>query len=167
MCGSCGRIVRQAIFNPPLRRGIDGLGPALRVGRDEGVKLAGAYDHRLGEALPVYPKNLRPDLDLLNASDNLEKSQIVLERLHDKYGDDADNRDEYAATDARRDEAVGVLKSKRVKTTNGMIAKARALAKALLRGAGDGHTCSPMDEEVAASLAHDLLRYFGAAAARA
>lgn len=108
------------------------------------------------DALPAW-ENARPDLDLINAADNQIKGSLALDRLYDKHGDAADSRDDYAAIEKHEMRAIRTLHSKRARTSNGIIAKATAVKRLT--------PYQPHAEMVAASLAKDVLRYFGSATA--
>jgi hypothetical protein len=107
------------------------------------------------EALPVFEPQ-RKDLDLINATCDMHKGDAAINHLHDKYGDDADSREDYHQLNAERDTALETLRSRRAHTSNGTIAKAEAVSEKILSEDYDRHG------EIAVSLAADVLRYFGA-----
>jgi hypothetical protein len=106
------------------------------------------------EAIPPFAEQAS-DLDLLNAAYQMRNSDSALDRLHKRHGDDADRRDDYRRIEAERDEALGILATRRSQSSNGMIAKAEALKSRLIEDYAWHRT-------VAASLAADVLRHFGA-----
>jgi hypothetical protein len=109
------------------------------------------------EALPPFAPEAK-DLHLSNAVYDVENCDSAIDRLHDKFGDDADSRDDYHGLEDERDVALDVLRSKRARTSNGMVAKARAVSDRRLAEDHKRHGA------IATSLANDVLRHFGAEA---
>lgn len=110
------------------------------------------------EALPPSAEQA-PDLDLINATNNMHNADCSIDRMHKKYGDDAHYRDDYNKLQIEREEALDLLATRRSRSSNGIIAKARALNESNLIEDNDCHSA------VATSLAADVLRHFGVSVA--
>jgi hypothetical protein len=109
------------------------------------------------EALPAFEPE-RKDLDLINATCEMHKGDAAIDHLHETY-DDADSRDDYYQHNVERDAALEVLRSTPARTWNGIVAKAEAVSEGRLIEDYARHG------KISASLAADVLRYFGASVA--
>jgi hypothetical protein len=110
------------------------------------------------EALPPEGfEGQRMDLDVINATTHMQNADAAIDRLHKQY-DDADCRDDYYQHNVERDTALEVLRSTRTRTWSGIVAKAEAVSDRRLIEDYARHG------EISASLAADVLRYFGASA---
>ena len=90
------------------------------------------------------------DGELRQASDDIVEIDAAIERLHKKYGEAADSRDDYHELEARRDDAIGTLISVPASSMAGIKAKASALQLDELFTDFESH------QQIALSLAEDL-----------
>ena len=90
------------------------------------------------------------DGELRQASDDLVEIDAAIERLHKKYGDDADSRDDYRELEERRNDAIGTLSSVPASSMIGIKAKASALQLDELFIDFESH------QQIALSLAEDI-----------
>lgn len=96
------------------------------------------------------------DSQLVTAVREIQILDLRIQELHDKFGDDADGRDDYHEMEARRDEVLEILATIPARSHEGLVAKAEALTQRRLIEDFERHGA------VASSLADDVLRYFGA-----
>lgn len=94
----------------------------------------------------------RPDVTLTSASVELTVLELALSGLHDKFGDEAEGREDYRTIDDRRDLVITTLHSIPAISGDGLHAKAAALKQTQL--AEDFERAGL----VAQSLADDILR---------
>jgi hypothetical protein len=106
------------------------------------------------EALPSFDP-VRKDLDLINAVFEMQTRDAAINHLHEKYGDDADSRGDYRQLEVERFAALETLRAEGARTSNGIVAKAEAVSERRLVEDYKRHG------EISASLAADVLRYFG------
>ncbi len=111
-------------------------------------------------ALPIYSnvsggkagEAVTQDAALVTASCELEILELALKGLHEKYGDDADSREDYAEINERWFEVVDLLASESSRCWRGIEAKAWALRQHLVLE--DYETTAA----IAASLANDIAK---------
>jgi len=101
-------------------------------------------------ASAVSLDNPQGDGELRQASDDIVEIDAAIERLHKKYGEAADSRDDYHELEARRDDAIGTLISVPASSMAGIKAKASALQLDELFTDFESH------QQIALSLAEDL-----------
>ena len=92
----------------------------------------------------------RLDGELIEACGELQKLDLGLQELHQKFGDDADSRDDYLAMCDRRFRTLEVLAAVPAKSTADIAAKAEVLLERSVQEAYD-HAV-----KIGASLAHDV-----------
>ena len=102
-------------------------------------------------ASAVSLDNPQGDGELRQASEDIVEIDAAIERLHKKYGEAADSRDDYHELEARRDDAIGTLISVPASSMVGIKAKAAALQIGELFDDYERH------QEIAVSLADDLI----------
>ena len=107
--------------------------------------------HKILIQKTVSLDNPQGDGELRQASNDLVEIDAAIERLHKKYGDDADSRGDYHELEARRDDAIGTLSSVPASLMIGIKAKASALQLDELVIDFESH------QEIAVSLADDLI----------
>lgn len=100
------------------------------------------------------PSNL--DGDVISAMRDMVNLDNAIDRLHHEYGDDADSREDYRVLEAKREEVLELLYSKRARTPAGMVAKAAALRES--RVIEDFE----VQGKIAIALARDVMQYFAA-----
>jgi len=110
------------------------------------------------EALPPYGPPVK-DLELSIAVSEMQNLDEAIDQLHKDHGDDADGRDDYHQLEAKRDAALNTLADTSARSSNGMIAKAKALTERRVIEDYQAHGY------IGTSLANDVLRYFGASIA--
>jgi hypothetical protein len=103
-----------------------------------------------GPALAVSLDNPQIDGELHQALVDIIEIDAALYVLREKYGDDADSRDDFLELEARRYDAIDTLSSVRASSMVGIKAKAAALQIGELFDDYERH------QEIALSLAEDL-----------
>ena len=101
-------------------------------------------------ASAVSLDNPQGDGELRQALDDIVEIDAAIDGLRDKYGDDADSRDDFLELEARRDDAIGTLISVPASSMVGIKAKAAALQIGELFDDYEAH------QQIALSLAQDL-----------
>ena len=101
-------------------------------------------------AVPAFAAPPQVDGELRQALNDLVEIDAAIERLHKKYGDDADSRGDYRELEERRNDAIGTLSSVAASSMIGIKAKASALQLDELFIDFESH------QQIALSLAEDI-----------
>lgn len=106
------------------------------------------HDTGVRQILPVnWPET---DGELRQAFQDLIKADSDIDRIHDEYGDEADSREDYAATNDKRNDSIYALSTVAASSMVGIQAKAAALR---LRRTFEDFVSH---QDIAVSLAEDL-----------